>query len=171
MSHGKRNTRIQVYLSPSSVADKMVLDLYAAAGDIDKPQELFRRIVRAGIRSLYESGEIPPELVRRARLDRHFRGATIPTMQPMLYPFPYASPGGMPMPPSTGDDIEVETFARTAEARQDTPARAPAVREPERVLEAVPAIQAAPLAPEPIAEDDDGDEGDDLLGLMGRKRN
>lgn len=100
MDHGKRTKKIQMYLTPEAETDRMILDIWAAAGP--RRPEIFRLILRAGIRALYEAGDITPELARKAKLHKHLPAVQVRApVQAMPYPYPYSFPMPQhPMPPA-----------------------------------------------------------------------
>jgi hypothetical protein len=101
----KRSKRIQIYLTPSVEKDRLILDVWKAAEENDRPQDLFRQIVYEGLRVLAERGDLPPKVQEGAKVDERVgvrkavaAGTTlireIPV--PMHYPAPPAYWQGQP---------------------------------------------------------------------------
>lgn len=146
--------------------DCMVLDLFAAASP--KSQELFREVIRRGLKAMYESGDVPADLARKVKMHRHFHGMPVqmPSAMPMFYP-PFQGIPPAAMPPGVGPMLDYEP-AETAE----TPRR-PESRSEQRQVEpavAVPRIEAssAPPVEEPEPAPEPGSTAA-ILGMMGRR--
>lgn len=151
----------------------MILDLWNA--DDGRRTDLFRQILRAGIKSLYELGDIPPDMARKARLHKHFHTMPAQPAAAMLpYPPPYQGvpqayphPAYLPQEPDAG----IEPVAAA-------PPRPEPQRPEPRILETATA-QGRPDAAEPVLSEADQPApvqepatatggSSDILSLMGR---
>ena len=153
MSHGKRTKKIQMYLNPEGETDRLILDFWSAVGA--RRPEVFRRIMRAGIRALLESGEISPELARKAKLHKHLPAIQVQPAQaaPMPYAFSYPMPGPgfAPYPVAPHQPQPAELDEDRAE-EITTPPATPAART--RPVE----VEAAPVAETVGAIEDRNDD-------------
>lgn len=150
--------RVQVYLTASSEQDKVILDVWNECARTERPQEVFRAILRAGIKTMVENGDMPQLVVERCNLSLRLGIRHTPAMMPVMpgyYPIPM--PGQMPLQPM-----------------QPTPMPAVAAPAPAIIEAAAPRTDPAPPR-RPEREDAvtavDNDEGTDaILGLMGRRK-
>lgn len=60
----ERVRRVQVYLTSSVQQERVLLDLWDAAGDVGRPQEVFRQMLLAGMRAMVDQGTMPAHLLR-----------------------------------------------------------------------------------------------------------
>ena len=154
MGHGKRSKGKQIYLHPDEPMDVALLDLWDAAKGGRGPQELFRALLRAGLRTAYEAGDIPPEIVRKAKLHKFFQG--LPVQGAIIHALPNPVHPG-----SYAIDQEMRTLPPP---HDDAPVDRPVVRPRQRTA---PAEDTSPPEAEPEAPIEPGSPAS-ILGMMGR---
>ena len=69
----RRTQRVQIYLDPNVEQEKLLLDIWRASQMLDKPQDLFRNILRAGVKSLLETGDMPQSVIAATKLTQRVR--------------------------------------------------------------------------------------------------
>jgi hypothetical protein len=65
----KRSRHIQIYLKPGIREDDQMLSIWEACKRYDRPQDVFRAMLRAGMRAMVQSGEMPFAVVEECNLD------------------------------------------------------------------------------------------------------
>lgn len=150
----RRTERVQIYLDPTVEQEKLLLDVWKTCVRIDKPQDVFRAILRAGVRSMLESGELPESVVTATKLTTRMRiAAPAPVMHQPQYYQPFYQDRGLPQPAPSGDI----PAAAPAPAPVPAPAAEPVALKPAPAPDRQPSPAGAPP------------NTDDILGLMGRK--
>ena len=138
--HGKRSKGKLIYFHPDQPGDAIFLDLWEASKDGRGPQEVFRDLLRKGLRAAYEAGEIPPELIRRTRLHKFFQG--LPVQGPIIQALP--SPVGYVLMPVVDQTDDARPQIDHDEERDDRPVVRPRRPQPQ---EAPPPEVAEPEEP------------------------
>lgn len=102
-----RSRSLQIYMKPGIKEDDLMLRVWEACRRHDRPQDVFRSMLRAGMMAMLESGEMPESVIdecglealleRRRRRSRHTPEPqpTQPT-QPLYAPYPYPHPAAHP---------------------------------------------------------------------------
>jgi hypothetical protein len=65
----KRSRHIQIYLKPGIREDDLMLRIWESCKRYDRPQDVFRAMLRNGMRSMVQSGEMPYAVVEECNLD------------------------------------------------------------------------------------------------------
>jgi Predicted membrane protein len=175
----KRTERIQVYVNGSHDNDALILDVWDAASRNERVQEVFRAILRSGIRSMVESGDMPASIVKECDLLSLFPPRLHQGGAPMVVPMPFYG-AGMPAPPHAphergGFGAPYEPDFRDPPRTLREPPPAPRAREPEPEPERDPGPAAPPQQPPPPprAAPEGGSTQPsigDMLSLMGKGR-
>jgi hypothetical protein len=76
---------VQIYLKPGVPDDDQMLAVWDACMALDRPQVVFRQMLRHGLRRMAETGELPPAVMKSAGID-------IPAPVPSPPPAPQAPP-------------------------------------------------------------------------------
>lgn len=180
----KRNERIQVYLSSINENDALVLDIWDAASKNERVQEVFRAILRNGIRTMVENGDMPSSIVKELDLLHLFPArASAPAMPMMPYyppPAPYGYPPEQPgRHERSGFGNGYEPDFREPAMREAIPPREPAAEPmpeppprdvPPRLVEITAPAPKAAKAGKDNTSDSQGPSIGDMLGLMGNRR-
>ena len=148
----RRTQRVQIYLDPNVEQEKLLLDIWRASQMLDKPQDLFRNILRAGVKSLLETGDMPQSVIAATKLTQRVRIAP-----PMINVAPHAY---YPQPAENSTPVTLPPTAAPP-----TPLQVPAENKAATIAE-----RASPTS---TATDKPSEPGrmpslDDLVGLMGR---
>lgn len=142
-----RVTAIQIYLKPGVPDDELILRIWRACKQKGRPQDVFRRMLRAGMFAMVENGEMPQAVVDDADLERVIerrrRTRNAETVYPygphplhgMPYPF-YMAPAPAPVP------THQPAPARVPEPAEQAPAAAPQPRTPASVPQTAADSQA-----------------------------
>lgn len=141
---GRRVKRsVQIYLYPHSEPERVLLDVWdQSKHSTGRPQEVFRAILRAGLKAMVEQGTLPYNIIEGCDLERRL-GVRTGSAGGMIFA-PHLTPAPMQVPPSP--------------ALQHTP------NGPQRTIDQEPEIERpAPAAPDPNSDD----PADAILALMG----
>lgn len=65
----KRSRHIQIYLKPGIREDDLMLRIWESCRRNDRPQDVFRAMLRNGMRAMVQSGEMPYAVVEECNLD------------------------------------------------------------------------------------------------------
>jgi len=68
----ERSKALQIYMKPGIREDDLMLRVWDACRRNDRPQDVFRTMLRAGLRAMYESGELPDAVIDECGLDGIF---------------------------------------------------------------------------------------------------
>jgi len=148
-----RNRSIVIYLKPGIEEDDQIYDVWVALKDRGRPQDVFRRMLREGLKAMVESGELPR--VALAKVDTSLLGpvpmahATLLAAAPTkpkaprpVVPKPFQTPrrpvAAAQQAPTPDDDDQREGGEEEGGAQALQPAH-----------EAVPPAAEAPPAPPP----------------------
>lgn len=110
----KRSRHIQIYLKPGIREDDLMLAIWESCKRFDRPQDVFRAMLRNGMRAMVQSGEMPYAVVEECNLDAFVEKwrARQPTQQPhVIHMAPpsydqqpvHAAP--RPQPPMPREDV------------------------------------------------------------------
>lgn len=103
-----RSRSLQIYLKPGIKEDDLMLRVWESCRRHDRPQDVFRSMLRAGLMAMLESGEMPESVIEDCGLDtllerRRSRARRVHEQQPQpMYAPPYAyplAPAGHQAPP------------------------------------------------------------------------
>ncbi len=142
-----RGRSVEIYLKPGIEEDDLIHEVWREASLTGRPQDLFRRILLTGIRSLYESGDLPRTpsgAVERSGL----LVARIPPRRPR------GRPRKHPLPPPRVQE------APLPQAHAHPPAARPPVSAP---LATAPAPQPPVSGDDPISRTPDRWQGQPLI--------
>lgn len=104
----RRSQALQIYMKPGLKEDDLMLRVWEACKQDDRPQNVFRKMLRAGLIAMVESGEMPESIIeecgldslverRRKRVARHTSGDQ-KAIAPAAQPYPYYPPPPQPYP-------------------------------------------------------------------------
>jgi len=102
----ERSKALQIYMKPGIREDDLMLRVWEACRKHDRPQDVFRTMLRAGLRAMYEGGELPDAVIEDCGLDGIFerrRGRSARSRQPdgQTQPQPpVQAPATPPAPPA-----------------------------------------------------------------------
>lgn len=112
----ERSRSLQIYVKPGIKEDDLLISVWEAAKKLDRPQDVFRSMLRAGLHAMLESGEMPESIIDECDLDlilekrmrRKVRKsgeqmphpATQTYHAPLPIPTPWPHPGNHTMPPA-----------------------------------------------------------------------
>lgn len=106
MKAPQRSKSLQIYVKPGIREDDILIDVWEACARFDRPQDVFRTMLRRGLRAMVETGDMPKAVVDACALEavveRRRRGRqeqTEPQAQPPAYAPQYPTPGYQPYPP------------------------------------------------------------------------
>lgn len=168
----ERSRSLQIYVKPGIKEDDVLIGVWEAAKKLDRPQDVFRSMLRAGLMAMLESGELPESIIDECHLDiilekrlrrKNRKGGqeqppaavyphqvTVPTHWPQVAPAMHPAPVYAPIPPQPHQAHEMPVYAPSAPQREATPPAAPS---PARVEQAAPS--PAPEAVKPIEAADE----------------
>ena len=101
-------------MKPGIREDDLLIDVWEACAQFDRPQDVFRTMLRRGLRAMVESGDMPKAVTDACNLEviverRKPRGRQEPVEQPAAYPSapysgqpPYYPPQAYPAQPPQG---------------------------------------------------------------------
>lgn len=117
--------RVSIYLLPNKEQDSIVLDVYNASKVHDRVQDLFRAAIFRGLRSMFETGDIPEVILAHHRLAERLgrrvaRQAMLAPPIPALPPSNYLPDPILP-PPTQLSEAEFEARAPRAEEADPEP--------------------------------------------------
>lgn len=146
----ERSKSLQIYMKPGIKEDDLMLRVWEACRRHDRPQDVFRSMLRAGLMAMLESGEMPESVIEDCGLDailerRRRRSRKASEQAPA--PPPAYPPYGFHPQPSPSPPQQSWSPARH-EPAQEAPGRAEAAAPPR---EAPPA--AVPESPARKADD------------------
>jgi Predicted membrane protein len=106
-----RSRSLQIYMKPGIKEDDLMLRVWESCRRHDRPQDVFRSMLRAGLVAMLESGEMPESVIDDCGLDallerRRARRRRPPEPQPQpqqvyaapAYPYAVPAPGPAPVP-------------------------------------------------------------------------
>ena len=144
--------RVQVYLHPNVEQDRIVHDVYKAFGMEGRSAEAMRAILRAGVKAMYESGDLPQSVIDRCRLDERLAARRVGAVPPAaVYGHPMMPTAPM-MPAAPIIPYDHEPAQRRQEVYEPAPtARRPVIDqvEDQPVAQAESAPTPPPAKPEP----------------------
>lgn len=130
---------LQIYMKPGVEEDDLMLRIWDECRRRDRPQDVFRRMLRAGMRSMVENGEMPQAIVDSLNLGRYLEDSRKARREtatsPAAYLYPYPPPHPYLMPPAAGRGASSSGFPdapshpvpkHPAESKQDSEERAKA---------------------------------------------
>jgi hypothetical protein len=146
-----RSKALQIYMKPGIPDDDLMLEIWDAARRMDRPQDVFRAMLRHGLKRMLETGEISEALIQECDLKlpkRMTEKEPVHAAAP-AYPYPggfpphYAPyPAHVPMPPQAPlqhAPAPSHGYERPApEAPRETPQRPP--ESTQRTAPAKPAV-------------------------------
>ncbi|MTH95715.1 hypothetical protein [Roseibium sp. RKSG952] len=103
-----RSKALQIYMKPGIPDDDLMLEIWDAARRMDRPQDVFRAMLRHGLKRMLETGEISEALIQECNLKLPKRMTEKEPVYPAApaYPYPGAFPSHyapypahVPMPP------------------------------------------------------------------------
>jgi len=65
----ERSKAIQIYMKPGLKEDDLLLAVWEASKRHDRPQNVFRAMLRAGLRAMVEEGDMPEAIIEECNLD------------------------------------------------------------------------------------------------------
>lgn len=65
----ERSRSLQIYVKPGIKEDDILIGVWEAAKKLDRPQDVFRSMLRAGLMAMLESGELPESIIDECDLD------------------------------------------------------------------------------------------------------
>lgn len=108
----KKSRSLQIYMKPGIKEDDLLLKIWDASREADRPQAIFRTMLRAGLIAMLEAGDMPESIIEECGLDglmerRRHRArkttqpeATVPTAYPYAQPpavaYPWPQPATVP---------------------------------------------------------------------------
>lgn len=101
----RQSRSLQLYLSKAIPDEDLLLRVWAAADEVDRPQRIFRQMLTAGLLAMIENGQMPEAIIdacnldmliekkirRKRRRDEAKRYNDEPSTQP-VYPYPAYHP-------------------------------------------------------------------------------
>lgn len=91
-----RSKALQIYMKPGIPDDDLMLEIWDAARRMDRPQDVFRAMLRHGLKRMLETGEISESLIKECDLKLPKRTADNDPNQTAAPGYPY--PGAYPPP-------------------------------------------------------------------------
>lgn len=165
----ERSRSLQIYVKPGIKEDDILIGVWEAAKKLDRPQDVFRSMLRAGLMAMLESGELPESIIDECDLDiilekrmrrknrkggqeqpSHVAANPYQAPLPIPAPWPHAAPAMhpapvyAPMPAQPHQAHEMPVYAPSAPRREEAPAPVPAQPRVEQ-----PAPSPAPAAVKP----------------------
>jgi hypothetical protein len=159
----QRSQALQIYLKPGLKEDDLMLRVWEACRKSGRPQHVFRTMLRAGLISMVESGDMPESVIeecgldslverRRRRVSRH---SDKQQPAPQAEPYPTQYPPHYPAYPAYPQPYPHHEPA--AYAPQPHPSAPVRYREEERrpppVESPTPREETRSVAPPPIAQE------------------
>src|SRR3546814_8722220 len=83
----QRAKALQIYLKPGIEEDELLLAVWDACRRSDRPQDVFRRMLRAGLTTMVENGEMPDGVVASLHLDERVARRRLRATQASLPPY------------------------------------------------------------------------------------
>lgn len=65
----ERSRSLQIYVKPGIKEDDILIGVWEAAKKLDRPQDVFRSMLRAGLMAMLDSGELPESIIDECDLD------------------------------------------------------------------------------------------------------
>lgn len=66
----ERSRSLQIYMKPGIKEDDLMLKVWDACKKHERPQDVFRSMLRAGLLAMLETGEMPDSVIEECGLDR-----------------------------------------------------------------------------------------------------
>lgn len=159
-----RSKALQIYMKPGIPDDDLMLEIWDAARELDRPQNVFRAMLRHGLRRMLETGEISQSLIDKCDLKlpktTEYKDASHPALPAYPYPGAYPPPYGA-YPPPMPSPAQMPVHHAPAPAQgYERPAPDTARETPQRPPEAVQKPSAPKVAqssaPKPSAAPSSG---------------
>lgn len=171
-----RTKPLQIYLKPGIKEDDLLLEVWAACRKSGRPQDIFRRMLRAGLAVMVENGEIPEGVVRTLHLDERVnrnRAGHAPAPLPAAYPHPSfpspylppywpwpaaaAHPAGAGLRHETSDPSEMRSIPSPAAANPEAKAEGQAGDRPQ-IQADVPQEARSPTGETDLPKENEADD-------------
>jgi len=152
----ERSRSLQIYMKPGIKEDDLMLKIWDACRKHDRPQDVFRSMLRAGLLAMLESGEMPEAIIEECNLDNLLeRKRRRKRKQEPHFPYPAAFPPfGYPVPPLQQPPQPMPEWPA-----REHPAETPAIRKTQAAEISDPspaekgfAREERPTVPEPAQE-------------------
>lgn len=171
----ERSRSLQIYVKPGIKEDDVLIGVWEAAKKLDRPQDVFRSMLRAGLMAMLESGELPESIIDECHLDsvlekrlrrKSRKGGQeqplhnpvaiyphhmpVPSHWPQVAPSVHPAPVYAPMPAQQHQAHEMPVYAAPAPERE---AALPSAPKPGRVEQVAPSPE--PVAAKPVEAADE----------------
>lgn len=162
-----RSRSLQIYMKPGIKEDDVLLRVWEACRRLDRPQDVFRSMLRAGLVAMVESGEMPDSVIEECGLEailerrrrRARRGAQeAQPFPPYFPPHPPAYPYQPPLPPfqvdagRRGAPSDLESRDMRGEEERPVVREAPKPASMEAQPEGEPGQRQPPVKAKPQSE-------------------